>query len=123
MGSRLFPLLLALGATAADSADQHRLGLWLVLAAVPCAAGAAIAAVGDLLEGRPALVRACTCCGALVLLLVGSAVRQGAPVAAALPAVAFSAVVAAAALYLLPVALWVLQPSALPRPRPAEAQA
>jgi predicted membrane channel-forming protein YqfA (hemolysin III family) len=117
----LLPLLLVLGATAADTAAQHRLATWLVLAAVPCAAAAAVVAVGDVLEGRPALVRALTTCGALVLLLLGSAVRQAAPVASALPAVAFSAVVAAAVLYLVPVVLWVLQPTALPRPRPAEA--
>jgi predicted membrane channel-forming protein YqfA (hemolysin III family) len=115
----LFPLLLALGATAADTAGAHRPATWLVLAAVPCAAAAGITAVGDVLERRPALVRAATSCGALVFLLLGSAVRQAAPVAAGLPAVAFSAVVAAAVLYLVPAVLWVLQPSALPRPRTA----
>jgi hypothetical protein len=119
MGSRLFPLLLALGATAADTAGAHRPATWLVLAAVPCAAAAAITAAGDVLEGRPALVRSVTTGGALVFLLLGSAVRQAAPVAGGLPAIAFSAVVAAAVLYLVPAVLWVLQPSALPRPRTA----
>ena len=110
MGSRLFPLLLALGATLADSAGAHHLAVWLVLAAVPCAAAAAFVAAGDLLEGRPAWVRAVTSGGALALFLVASAVRHGAPVGAAVPAVALSAVIGAALLYLVPVLLWVLQP-------------
>jgi hypothetical protein len=119
MGSRLFPLLLALAAVAADTAGAHRPATWLVLAAVPCAAAAAITAAGDVLEGRPALVRAVTSGGALVCLLLGSAVRHAAPVASGLPAIAFSAVVASAVLYLIPAVLWVLQPAALPRPRTA----
>jgi hypothetical protein len=111
MGSRLFPLCLALGATLADLAGAHHLAVWLVLAAVPCAAAATFVAAGDVLERRPACIRAITSCGALVLLLVASAVRHGAPVGAAVPAVALSAVIGAALLYVLPVLLWVLQPA------------
>ena len=111
MGSRLFPLLLALGATLADGAGAHHLAVWLVLIAVPCAAAAAFVAAGDVLEGRPARVRAFTTGGALVLLLVSSAVRQAAPVGAAVPAVALSAAIGAAILYLVPALLWVLQPA------------
>jgi hypothetical protein len=111
MGSRLLPLCLALGATLADTAGAHRLAVWLVLIAVPCAAAAAFVAAGDVLEGRPAWVRAITTGGALVLLVVASAVRHGAPVGAAVPAVALSSAVAAAILYLVPVLLWVLQPA------------
>jgi hypothetical protein len=111
MGSRLLPLCLALGATLADTAGAHRLAVWLVLIAVPCAAAAAFVAAGDVLEGRPAWARAITSGGALVLLVVASAVRHGAPVGAAVPAVALSAAVGAAILYLVPVLLWVLQPA------------
>jgi hypothetical protein len=111
MGSRLLPLCLALGATLADSAGAHHLAVWLVLAAVPCAAAAAFVAASDVLEGRPGLVRAITTGGALLLLLVASAVRHGAPVGGGVPAVALSAAIGAAILYLLPVVFWLLQPA------------
>jgi hypothetical protein len=116
MGSRLLPLGLALGASLADAGGVHRLGGLLVLLAIPCAAAAAFVAISDALEGRPALVRAVTSTLALLLFLVGSAVRHDAPAGAHVPAVAFSAVVAAGILYLLPVLFWVLQPVQL---RPA----
>src|SRR5689334_12155722 len=111
MGSRLLPLFLAFGAILADTAGAHHLALWVVLASIPAAAAAAIVAVGDVMEGRPAWVRAFTCGGSLVFLLVGSIARQAAPIASALPPVAFSAVVGAAVLYLLPAVLWVLKPT------------
>jgi hypothetical protein len=126
MGSRLLPLCLALGATLADTAGAHHLALWLIFAAVPCAAAAAFVAAGDVLDGRPAWARAVTTGGALVLLLVASAVRHGAPVGAGVPAVALSAAIGAAILYLAPVVLWVLHPassstSARPREWPGSA--
>jgi hypothetical protein len=108
MGSRLLPLALALCATLADVAGAHRLGGWLVLAAIPCAAGAVVSAVGDQLAGQRALVRSVTTSGALVFLLVASAVRHGAPVGAAVQ-------------YLLPALLWVLQPAPLRAPQPEPA--
>ena len=126
MGSRLLPLCLALGATLADAAGAHHLAVWILLSAVPCAAAAAFVAAGDVLEGRPAWVRAITTGGALLLLVLASAVRHGAPVGAAVPAVALSAAIGAAILYVLPVLLWVLQPvssstSARPRGWPGSA--
>lgn len=120
MGSRLLPLLLALGATLADAAGAHQLGGLVVLLAIPCAAAAAFLAVSDALEGKRAWIRAVTSVAALAFLLVGSAVRHGAPAGAAIPAIALSAVIGAAILYLLPVVLWVLQPAPL---RPAAAAA
>ena len=116
MSSRLLPLTLAIAASVADAAGVHELGGLLVLLAIPCAAAAAFVAISDVLEGRPALVRAVTSGAALVLILVGSAVRHGAPAGARVPTVALSSVIAAAILYLLPVLLWVLQPVQL---RPA----
>jgi hypothetical protein len=113
MGSRLLPLGLALGATLADLAGAHQLSSLVLLAAIVCAAGAAIVAVGDALEGRPARIRAVTSVGALALLVLGSAVREGAAADAAIPAVAVSAVIAASILYVLPVLFWILQPAPL----------
>lgn len=111
MGSRLLPFCLALGATLADTAGAHHLAVWLLFAAVPGAAAAVFLAAGDVLEGRRAWTRAVTTGGALVLLLLSSAVRHGAPVGGAVPAVAVSAAVGAGLLYLLPILLWVLQPA------------
>lgn len=118
MGSRLFPLSLALGASVADAAGLHSLAQLLVLVAIPCAAAAAFVAASDVLEGKRAWIRAVTSGGALVLFLVGSAVRHGAPAGAAIPALALSAVVGAAILYAVPVVFWLLEPLA-PRPRTA----
>jgi hypothetical protein len=118
MGSRLLPLSLVLGAALADAAGAHELAALVLLVAIPCAAGAAFVAVSDLLEGRPALVRTLTTVGALVCCLVASAVRHSAPAGSAVPALALSAVVAAAVLYAVPVVFWVLQPVSL-RPTPS----
>jgi hypothetical protein len=117
MGSRLLPLSLALGAILGDTLGLHRIALWLVLLAIPCAAAAAFLAVGDLLQGKRAWTRAVTTSGSLALLLVASAVRHSAPVGHAVPVLALSAAIAAAVVYLLPALLWVLQPVAL---RPAQ---
>jgi hypothetical protein len=117
MGSRLLPLSLALGASLADLSGAHGLAALAVLLAIPAAAGVAFVAISDLLEGKRALLRTCTGSGALVLFLVGSAVRHGAAAGSAVPALAVSAVVGAAILYAVPALFWVLEPLA-PRPRP-----
>jgi hypothetical protein len=116
MGSRLLPLSLALGAVLADAGGVHRLGFWLLLLAIPAAAGAAFTGVGDVLEGKSAWIRGVTTTLALALLLLGSAVRQGAPVGHGVPALAISAALGAALLYTLPALFWVLEPL-MPRPR------
>lgn len=113
MGSRLLPFGLALGVVLADLAGAGGLSSLVLLVAIVAAAGAAIVAVSDLLEGRPAGIRAVTSAGALALLVLGSAVRTGAATGAAVPAVAVSAVVAAAILYVLPVLFWVVRPAPL----------
>jgi hypothetical protein len=118
MGSRLLPLSLALGAVLADAAGSHRLGFWLVLLAIPAAAGAAFTGVGDVLEGKNAWLRGITTTLALALLLLGSAVREGAPVGNGVPALAVSAALGAALLYALPALFWVLEPL-VPRARRA----
>lgn len=116
MGSRLLPLSFALGAVLADAAGAHRLGFWLVLLAIPAAAGAAFVGVGDVLEGKSAWLRGGSTVLALALLLLGSAVREGAPVGNGVPALAISAALGAALLYALPALFWVLDPL-VPRQR------
>lgn len=116
MGSRLLPLLIVLGAVLADAAGVHRLGFWLVLLAIPAAAGAAFTGVGDVLDGKSAWIRGVTTVLALALLLLGSAVREGAPVGNSVPALALSAALGAVLLYALPALFWVLEPLA-PRQR------
>ena len=115
MGSRLLPLFLALAATLADFLGAHGLGGWLVLLAVPAAAAAVVVAAGE-----RAFLRTGLCTFALALFLLASAVRHGAPVGAAVPALAVSAVIGAAIVYVLPVLFWVLQPVSL---RPAQPSA
>jgi len=116
MGSRLLPLSLALGTVVADAAGLHRFAFYLVLLAVVGAAAAAFMYVGAYIEGTGGVVRAGTTGLALALLVLGSAVRANAPVGAHVPAVAVTAVVAAALLYALPALGWFLAPLA---PKPA----
>ena len=108
MGSRLLPLGLAAAALAAGAADLRQIALYLGLLAVPPAAGAAFVAISDVLEGRPALVRACTTGLALLLVVVASAARENAAHGAAVPPLAVYALVAALLTYLVPTVLWVL---------------
>jgi hypothetical protein len=116
MGSRLLPLCLAIGALLADATGLHRPAFYLVLLAVVGAAAAAFVGVGDFLEGTGGLVRACTTGLSLAFLVLGSAVRANATVGGHVPALAISAVVAAALVYSLPVLGWLFQPvRAVPR--------
>jgi hypothetical protein len=115
MGSRLLAPGLALAALLADAGGVHGLASWLVLLAVPAAAAAAFVGISDALEGLGA-VRAVTASLALVLLVVGSAVREGAPRGGPVPTIAISAMVMVLLCYGIPGLLWVLQPVRL---RPA----
>ena len=78
MGSRLLAPGIALAALLADAGGVHGLAAWLVLLALPAAAAAAFVGVSDALEGLGAM-RAATASLALALLVLGSAVREGAP--------------------------------------------
>jgi hypothetical protein len=115
MGSRLLPLVLAIGALLADAAGLHRAAFYLVLLAVVGAAAAAFAGVGAFLEGSGGVFCAVTTSLSLAFLLAGSAVRANAAVGAHVPAVAISAVVAAIVVYALPALGWLLEP-AVPKP-------
>ena len=110
MGSRLLPLALAAGALLADALGLHRGASYLVLLAVVAAAAAAFVGVADVLEGKPARLRATGATGALALLALGAAARAAAPLGASLPALAASTLVAALVVYSLPVVGWVLEP-------------
>jgi hypothetical protein len=127
MGSRLLPLVLATAAFVAGSAGLGGLALWLGLLAVPAAAAAAFVAVGETLEGRPALLRAVTSGVALALVVLASAARENAPTGAAPSPLATWALLLALLVYAVPFVAWVLEPVRVPsrtrprrRLRPAE---
>jgi hypothetical protein len=117
MGSRLLPLSLALGAFTADAAGFHHIASYLVLLAVVGAAAAAFVGVGEWLEGKGGLVRAGSTTLALVLLLLGSAVRSVAPEGAHVPVFAVSTLVLAGLVYTLPLLAWLVEPVA-PKAQP-----
>jgi hypothetical protein len=125
MGSRLLAPGIAFAALLADVAGIHGLAFWLVLAAVPAAAAFAFVAVSDALAGEGAL-GGITASLALVLLVLGSAVRESAPRGGTVPALAVSAIVMALLCYGVPALLWVLEPlrsvrTAAPRTRASHA--
>ena len=117
---------LALAALLADAAGGHGLAFWLVLLALPVAATAAFVAVSDALDQGPRLP-AVTGSFALVLLVLGSAVREGAPRGASVPTLAVSAVVMALVCYGVPGLAWLFSEplrslrTAGPRPRASRA--
>ena len=125
MGSRLLAPGLALAALVSDAAGVHGLAFWLVLVALPAAAATAFVGVSDALAGEGAL-RGVTASLALVLLVLGSAVREGAPQGASVPTLAVSTIVMALICYTLPGLLWLLEPlrsvrTARPTPRASRA--
>jgi len=125
MGSRLLAPGLALGALLADTGGVHGLAFWLVLLALPVAAAAAFVGVSDALAGVGVL-RGVTASLALVLLVLGSAVREGASRGASVPALAVSSIVLALVCYGIPALVWLLEPlrpvrTARPTPRASRA--
>jgi hypothetical protein len=125
MTSRLLAPGIALAAVAADATGIHGLAFWLVLLALPVAAAAAFVGVSDALAGEGA-IRGLTASLALVLLVLGSAVRENAPRGGHVPALAVSSIVMALFCYGLPGLLWVLEPlrsvrTARPTPRASRA--
>jgi hypothetical protein len=114
VGSRLLPPALAVCALLADGGGLHGLAGWLVLIALPCAAGAAFVGVSDLLEGKSRLVGVSSAV-ALALLVLASTVRDHAPLGGHVPTLAVTALVAAVIVYALPAVAWVLEPLRRPR--------
>ncbi|MDX6488692.1 MAG: hypothetical protein QOK13_1307, partial [Gaiellaceae bacterium] len=104
--ARVLPAALAFVAVLADSHGRHEIAYWLVVAAVPAAACAALSGFGTLVEALPrsdeeARARALTALGGLALALVvlAAAVRSPAHLDRTVPALGSSALVAALALY------------------------
>src|SRR5438067_7130016 len=110
MSSRLVAPGLALAAILADASGAHGLASWLVLLALPAAAAAAFVDLSDVLGGEGRWLRASTSILALVLLVGGSAVREGAPRGASVPALAVSTIVMALICYAVPALMWILRP-------------
>ena len=115
MATRLLAPGLALTALLADAAGLHGLALWVVLLALPAAAAVAFVAISDALAGGGSWLAGWTAITAVVFLVVGSAVREGAPRGAAVPTLAITAVVGALGLYAVPALAWFLEPL---RPKP-----
>jgi hypothetical protein len=115
MSSRLLPLALAICALLADGGGLHGLAFWLVLLALPCAASAALVAVSDALEGNRGWLSGVTASLSLLLLVLGSTVREHAARGAHVPTLAVTALVAAVIVYALPGLAWVLEPVRNPR--------
>ena len=106
MTARVLPAGLALAAALADARGRHELAYWLVVAAVPAAACAALSGFGGLVEAVPrsdeeARGRALTTLGglALGLIVLAAAVRSPAHLDHTVPALGSSALVGALALY------------------------
>jgi hypothetical protein len=102
---------LLLAALSADGAGARSLAFYLVLASIPAVAVSALAFFGDLVEGSAdgeagALYVGLTSL-ALVLLVIGAAVRANGLHDAAPPALGISAVVGALALVGLQLIVWV----------------
>lgn len=102
---------LLLAAVVADSGGARSLAFYLVLAAIPAVAVAALSFFGDLVEGSADDEAGALYVGltglALILLVIGAAVRANALRDAALPALGVSAVVGALALIGLQLTVWV----------------
>lgn len=117
---------IALSAVLADVGGAHGLASWLVLLALPAAAAAAFVAISDALAGTAHRLPAVTGSLALVVLVLGSAVRQAAPLGH-VPALGVSTIVIALACYALPAVAWLLSEpqrsvrTAAPRPRASRA--
>jgi hypothetical protein len=101
---------LVLGAVVSDAADAQTLALYLVLAAIPAVAVVALSLFGDLVEGSADAEAGAVYVGlstlALVLLVIGAAVRANTLDGGAIPALGVSTLVGALALLGLQLAVW-----------------
>jgi len=101
---------LVLGAVVADGEHARGIALYLVLAAIPAVAVTALSFFGDLVEGSADSDAGAVYVGltslALVLLLIGAAVRANTLAHSAIPALGVSTLVGALALLGLQLAVW-----------------
>ena len=97
----MLPVLLVLGALAADALDRSDLSFALLVASVLAAAVSALSLFGRLVDVPGIAIRVETVLSSLglVCLVVAAAVRGQAPDTSTLPALAASAVLAALAVY------------------------
>ncbi len=100
MSSRLLPLALVASAALADGRERHQLAFYLLVAAVPAAAIAALSAFGELVElpGREAgelaaRVEATLAVLGLLAVLLAAGVRGQSPEVSAVPTLGVSALV------------------------------
>jgi len=101
---------LVLGAVVAAGAGARATALYLVLAAIPALAIAALSHFGELVEGRADAEAGAVYVGlstlALVLLVLGAAVRSNTLPDQAVPALGLSALVGALVLLTVQLAVW-----------------
>lgn len=101
---------LVLGAVVADGEHARGVALYLVLAAIPAVAVTALSFFGDLVEGSADSDAGAVYVGltslALVLLLIGAAVRANTLAHSAIPALGVSTLVGALTLLGLQLAVW-----------------
>jgi hypothetical protein len=101
---------LVLGAVVSDGQHARTVALYLVLAAIPAVAMAALSFFGDLVDGSADAEAGAVYVGlttlALMLVLIGAAVRANTLADSAIPALGVSALVGALALLGLQLAVW-----------------
>jgi hypothetical protein len=97
MARRVLAALLVLGVVLADAGGDHRTAFYLLVAAIPPLAIAAMDSFGDYLEGGSGF-RSLAWAVALALAVASSAVRGQVPGETSVPAVAVSALFACLAL-------------------------
>jgi hypothetical protein len=101
VSARVLPVLLVLGALAADALGHSGPSFALLVASVPAAAVSALSLFGRLVESPGLAIRLETSLAALglVCVVVAAAVRGQAPDPSTLPALAASAALAALGIY------------------------
>jgi len=97
--ARGIPVVLVIGAAAADGARMHGVAFYALLAAVPAVAAAALGAYGEALEAGESRLHAWLWGVVLALTVVGAAVRAPALAEGTVPALARSSVIACLAIF------------------------
>jgi hypothetical protein len=110
VGRSTISAALVLGAVVADGQHARTLALYLVLTAIPALAVTALSFFGDLVEGSADAEAGAVYVGltslALLLSIIGAAVRANALADGAIPALGISALVGALTLLGVQLAVW-----------------
>jgi hypothetical protein len=99
MARRVLPVGLVVSAAAADGAGVHGVAFYLLLAAVPASAVAALDAFGELLEDGSSRLHALLWAFVLALTVAGAAVRAPVIAEGSVPALARSALIGCLAIF------------------------